>query len=620
MTAAIWTDHSLTRSQLEEEERILSAYLREERREASKLSRWYFYNHVLWPETAAKNFSEEFHRPIVDARQKMGYGEWLWTFFPRFHRKSYLLTIGDIIYDITHDINIRIALVGAREEIVEPWAILIRSAFTKGDHRWKTFQETYPELMIEPGDRAISRTMMFAMPRRTIAVADPTFRATYLGAPTGSRADCIHFDDCVEPRNTTTPEMSAKTMKQMWEFLPILERTGKYNQVIGAGTFHAYHDPYQKICAIGSAPEGVDAPEQVKKAKKFTVIIRHALEDPNISCDVCPKHIVDAHPHGRPTMDGHSIAPPVMTREIILDIFNEYKVDPALGETAFWHQMMNVCMSPDAQKIKKEWIIRHPTLSDWPVVKRRVLVIDDASKDFQKIGVGDFSVAKFGSFDDMGRLMKVYGLRSNRWTRNEFIQEIISWCRQANWWPHIVAKEKVSVDAFLKDVEDAFIAAKNPVYVVPVPRGGGSDSLRKADLIVSNLQGPYERREIVCGAGYPKELFERDIYELTNLGQVAHDDAADAERLFFVSEVRITNPQKHAQSLNSGWRPPSMANYGTNVPFVMGNRRAGVLSPLQTALESAGLRSTLAELGFSDYNAIDGQAGPVVMAYEKGNK
>ena len=83
---------------------------------------------------------------------------------------------------------------------------------------------------------------------------------------------------------------------------------------------------------------------------------------------------------------------------------------------------------------------------------------------------------------------------------------------------------------------EKFNDAGHAVVLIPAPRAGLG---KKEDMILSTLQGPYERGEILFGANYPTELFERDRYELMNLGSVAHDDMADVTCLFFHGAVRV---------------------------------------------------------------------------------
>jgi hypothetical protein len=69
--------------------------------------------------------------------------------------------------------------------------------------------------------------------------------------------------------------------------------------------------------------------------------------------------------------------------------------------------------------------------------------------------------------------------------------------------------------------------------------------MKKLDWIVEGLQAPLERGEILFGSQFPKDMFARVRHELTNLGQVAHEDIADALVLFLVKGVRVENPHQH---------------------------------------------------------------------------
>lgn len=247
----------------------------------------------------------------------------------------------------------------------------------------------------------------------------------------------------------------------------------------------------------------------------------------------------------------------------------------------FWHQYMNVCMSPSNRKFQLEWFfsLHQPV---WPVYKRRVLVIDGAEKDFQSAGTGDYMVALFGEFDDTGRLCVTHGLRSRSWTKDEFISKIISWCLGVNWWPSYVVKEKFGTDSFLSDIERAFLKRSKPVFCHAETRASmrEANNVKKFDWIVGCLQGPMERAEIVFGSNFPKAILERCKYELTNLGQVAHDDVADTLALFMVPKVRVKCVDRGPDH-KFGWAPPGLNLYdpehkSTPSPWDLEEMRVGV--------------------------------------------
>lgn len=601
---------------LEHEASVLERTLLEEQRELGKQSFWYFVTKCVYPNSWQQHYSPEFHKDLCWDVQNLQQGHDLWVFVPREHRKSFILTILHSIWMIVRDPNVRILLIGAREETVKPFARLILSAFLKGTPGFESFQKIYWDYVIDGRGRNLQQAFQFTHPLRTETLPDPTFRAAYLGvAGAGWRCDIIHFDDSVERRNVTTPEMSAKTGGQMFDLFPLVDTGSKYRNVIGAGTRWAYHDPYGMI--IGEVVEGTgsdsfaEMQEKVKdQMTTVDVIVRHALEDPNRLCEVCPKHVTDRHPHGHPTMgdEGMPISAPIHTRQTLMERFEKYLKNPQLGESLYWHQYMNVCMAPSAQKFKDFWIDNACVVEvDFVAPKRRILAIDSASKDFAKKGTGDWMVALMGGFDEMGRLLIRHGLRDNRWTKDEFIRQIISYCKGTGWWPHFVVKEKFGEDSFMTDVYNAFLAEMRPVHCLTSVRP--PDVLKKNDFIVDCLQGPMERLEVLWGSRVNPLLIARAKYELTKLGQVAHDDVADCLSLFFVPGVRVERTLQAPRLGQQGWAPPALGLYEPASPFPVSPAALPEVAPppRPTAVQAA-----VHELGMSEVR-WDPPAMPVTI-------
>ena len=463
------------------------------------------------------------------------------------------------------DPDIRILLVGAREETVKPFARTILQAFLPKTPGYETFRQVFPEFVIPQRQyKHVLQTFQFTHPRRSIVLPDPTFRATYLGVTgAGWRCDLMIFDDAVERRNVTTPEQSMKTTQQMLDLLPLVDMGSKYKNIIYLGTRWAYHDPYGRIIGDRLSEQGAeDVADSLLSEfldRNLKVVVRHALEDPNRTCEVCPEHVVRTFPHGHPDFEkGEPILFPVVTRELLEDELAKYRRDPSKGESMWWHQYMNVCQSPDQQRFSADWFVTAQWV-DWPATRKRVLAIDSASKDFQSAGAGDYMVAIFGSFSDDGRLLLRHGLRSNRWTKDEFIRRIVTACEAMGWWPNVIVKEKVGEDAFLADIGRAFRSKYRTPALHPVTRARG---LRKEDFIVQSLQAPSERGEVIFGSAFPADLRERLVYELTNLGQISHDDVADTLALFFQPGIRVLQPARDVDLAGPELKPPSLDSYG----------------------------------------------------------
>jgi len=546
----------MARAIAERELAMLDSALNEELAAWGRESFWGFVTDILFPDTWQQHYTEALHLELADALQNREYGSRKAFFLPRGSRKSYLLTIAYSAWLIIRDPNIRILLVGARKETVGPFNRLLRSIFEPDTPGFERFRACYPEFILQ-GRRSLSQTFQFTVPNRTVAYADPTVRATYIGVTgAGWRCDVLILDDAIERRNVTSPEMSVVTGRKIRDLFPLVDKTGRYNWIDLRGTRWAYHDPYGPI--IGEYHDDVVAlMRDDEKLPPFDTVVRHALEDPNRLCEVCPEHIVKAHPHGHPDLDaGEPIAAPVWTKEMILSEYDTYMTDPALGESEFWHQYMNVCLAPDLQAIKPEWI-RSIDRPNWPAPKRRILALDAADKDNQRLGMGDYTCLLFGEFDDEGRLLITHGFRSNRWTRDEAIRTAISHCRATDWWPHIFVKEKATNDPSFTDWERAFTSQSRYPHIVPATR---PTNVKKYDWCVSAYQAPFERGEILFGSAFPPDLLTRLRHEVINLGQIKNDDMADALALFFYPGVRLAatapNPAQTAP-----WSPPPLCLY-----------------------------------------------------------
>lgn len=596
---------------LTEHETLTAAMLAEEQ-ELGKASFWYFVTEHLFPTTWQKHYSPEFHKDICYALQDLKRGEDLWIFIQREGKKSFIADMAHTIWLIVRDPNIRVLLIGAREETVKPFARIILGAFEKGTPGFERFQEIYHQYVIEGRGRQLKQVFQFTHPLRTIALPDPTFRASYLAVSgAGWRCDVLKFDDPVERRSVNTPEMSAKTSRQIMDLFPLVDTGSQYKNIIGMGTRWSYHDPYGLIIGEQAEDEALaEVAADLVEYPKPQVFIRHAMEDPKRSCEHCPPDVVRRHPHGHPSMADDAVATcyPIHTRESLMQQLGRYRMDPNLGEALFWHQYQNVCMAPSAQKFKKEWFF-DVEIVDWVAPKLRALLLDSASKDFQTANRGDWMVALFVSFDENARMLVRHGIRSNRWTKDEFLRQILSWCKVTGWWPRVVAKEKFGADGsgpFLTDIGQMFASEIRPVHLLAVTRP--PELLKKNDWIVENLQGPFERGEILWGSKVSREIRDRAEYELCNLNQVAHEDVADTLALGMAKGVRPAVVYRPTTA-GAGWEAPQLGLYdpgGVGPPPEFEQT-----SPMKKAAASPLVQVAIADLGFSEVS-WDPKAAPSV--------
>jgi hypothetical protein len=573
------------RADLLREKQLLETTIVEEKRALAKENFWYFLTEVLFPHIWRDHYTDTLHLELCNELQNLQWGEEFWAFLRRKARKSYIINLADSWWRIVKDPNIRILMVGAREETVKPFARVMRSAFVKGAPGFEEFQRVFPDFVFPDSGSHLRQAFQFTVPPRNKVLADPTLRATYLGvAGAGWRCDVLKYDDAVERRNVSHPEMSMKTLMQMMDLYPLLDDTGNYNMTMGAGTRWAYHDPYGYILGEVEGEESNEDALRRLETKKMKVMVRHALEDPERMCEHCPPHIVKAYPHHHPTMEPNGIPCdfPIHDYQSVMDDYDRYSKSPSLGESLFWHQLMNVCLSPKDQKIQKEWFITAP-FPYWPVQKRRVLSIDSADKDLQKEGLGDWMVAIFGEFDDYGRLLLAWGLRSNKWTRKEFQKKVLAWCKLTDWWPNLVVKEKFGdgAGAFLTDLGGMFMEHGHPVHLKVVTRGTRQGNVtKKLDWIIDNVQAPLEGAEVVFGRDFPPEIRRQAEHELTQLGMTKNDDVADTLAMFFIDGVRLKAHQRHAERPTQ-LQPPSLDLYSVGAP------QRGPISPVQTMIQTA---------------------------------
>ena len=515
---------------------------------------WVFLYEVLYAKPDQKrNYSPDFHGPLSYELQHLPAGENLLLCIPREHRKTGLI-MAYCTWLIVRDPDIRIKLVSNKLERAKALARFLREIFLQSCDKYPRFKEIFPDYLISSGQELL-QAQQFTHPLRSTGYIDPTVFATFTGSTgAGGRADVLILDDPWDASTLSTPDQGVKVFQQLTDLFPLVEASsmGRYKNIIGTVTPWRYYDPTAIIMGLSNDPSAESAKELLSEMP-FRVIVRHAKENPNKLCDICPPSVTQHYPHGAPDFTaGQPILAPIFDEAAISQRYKLYTMKPELGEQSFWLQYMCVYRSQSQDKFADEWFIRLDR-SSWSDCKRRILVVDDASKDFQQLGRGDYSVAKFGEFDSEGRLLKVYALRSNKWTREQFINEILAWCQATRWWPQFAVKEKVGVDNFLVDIQRAFNSFGHPLVCVPAQRAGLG---RKNDYIVGTLQGPYERREVLFGNLYPPTLYERDKYELMNLGSVAHDDMADADCLFFVEHVRVARGADYIRSRNSDWIPP----------------------------------------------------------------
>ncbi len=540
---------------LEREVELFEEAYRLELAEAGREDFWTFLSEILYasPE-ARRHYLDGFHEPLARKLQKAldepGSNILIQLF--REARKTNLL-IAFIAWLITRDPNIRVQIISLNQDRAKKIAAGIRRIFARGSVAYAKYQAIYPEMVID-GRKELSQAQQFTHPNRTAAYLDPTVFSTHLGGGTGGRCDVQIFDDAWDRQTLgIDPVNGTRVWNDFLIHLPLVEASskGRYKLTFVICTPWTFFDP---AAVIRGERGGVDLKQAQGEDRPWKMIIRHGKEHPTQRCTTCPPDAVDFFPHNEPSWTlGTCPLAPIITDDDLEAKRKLAMLKPEEGEQFFMLQYMVVYWNPDAAKFKEDWFRYHYPDVSWPVVAFRTIVLDDASKDFQVLGRGDYCCAIFGDWDDYGRLIARYGLHSNEWTEQAFLTQIVNYCELHKWYPDVVAKEKVSNDPFLSHLMKAFQDKALPIpHVIPLPRVGKGT---KPDWIVSSLAAPLEAGRIVRGSQFPLELWEMFKFQTTRLGAALHDDIPDTFGLFFAKEVVYNGIGRRSHNQQSNWRP-----------------------------------------------------------------
>lgn len=537
---------------------LLEEKVAEEYRQLGKDDLWFFATEVLFADVALTHYYEPLHRPICEWVGTHTKGARRLLLMPRGHRKTYLVTVAHAIWRIVRDPNVRIILVSALDDTAQQFCQMVKRQFQYNEQ----FLAVYPEFRVRR-DQQFGRTYDFTHPLRSdnANLIDPTFRSFYLGAPVaGRRCDILIADDPIEKKHVTTPEQADKALKDFNDLIPIVDKTGQYNQMFVVGTRWAYNDIYG---AMLGEDRGIEASADVKINTAFDSMVRHCLEDAN------------GKPVDNPVTEGSPILPTVWTRELLLQELDQYRTDPKRGEEDWWKQYMNVCISPAGRKFEEEyfntWL---PSLPGGVVFS--FFACDSANKDEQILMRGDFTVVYSCHFDAYGHLYLTDAIRSDRMKGRELIEELIAMHQRCKREHGIsittFVKEKVGEDTFFGWIQAEFNRARLPMHTRPINvRGEG----RKYVRIIEALQHPAMGRQIHFVQSFPAKVHTVIVDEAIHLGQWSHDDAIDALSLAFHPDIRI-KPRQHS---TYAWKTPISArpkqlSTAETVPAAAGSRTA----------------------------------------------
>ncbi len=535
---------------------LAESHLHDQVRELALKDLWFFATEVLFADSSAIHYYEPLHRPICEWVGTDEKGARKLLLMPRGHRKTYLVTIAHAVWRIVRDPNVRIILVSALDDTAQHFAQMVKRQFQYNEQ----FLTYFPEFRVSRNQQ-FGRTYDFTHPLRsdTANLIDPTFRSFYLGAPVaGRRCDLLIADDPIEKKHVTTPEQADKSLKDFNDLIPIVDKTGKYNQMFVVGTRWSFNDIYG---AMLGEDRGDDVDSSLAVSVAFESKVRHCLED------------ADGNPVNNPHTEGTPILPNVWSRETLLQELEQYKMDAKRGEEDWWKQYMNVCISPAGRKFEEEyfdtWI---PSLPGGVVFS--FFAADSASKDEQILMRGDYTVCYAAHFDAYGHLYLTDGFRSDRMKGRDFIERLIS-MNQRGKTDHGLSitnfvKEKVGEDTFFGWVRSEFNRAQLPLTIFPVKvRGQG----RKYVRIVEALQHPAMARQIHFVDGFPKDLHKVIVDEAVHLGQWSHDDAIDALSLAFHPDIRRSPRTTKSQEWKTPYtaRPQQLSTPSNNLTAMIRN-------------------------------------------------
>jgi hypothetical protein len=528
---------------------------------------WFLINEVLWATPypgmeiteAQFHYQEDLHKPLAEmVTSKAAPGCRKLVLMPRLHRKSYVMTVAHVVWRILNDPNIRILIVSALDSSAKRFLGVIKRIFQYNEGIKKYFPEFHVDPSVQFGDQT-----EFTHPLRTKKdLLDPTVRATYMGAPLASgRCDILICDDPIEKKHVTTIEQADKAIYFFNDLIPIVDKNPRYDMIFVIGTRWAFNDLYG---ALLGENRGDEAQAEVSSTTAYEKYVRHCLENAA----------------GEPDFDnGKPIFHKVFTRASLLQMLEDYKIDPKKGEEDWWKQMMNVCQSPKGRKFEEQWfnniwVDRLPSNIVWSGI-----AIDSATKDEQIVMTGDFTATLVGHFDAYGHLYLTWGMNRDDLKSPELMNQLVVAATAIPGTTPVtnIVKEKVGEEMFFGMVRSWFTQHQLPCTTYPCTvRGQGKKVVR----ITEALQAPFMARQIHFVQGFPMSIFNIIRDQLMHIGQWAHDDLADALSLFFHKDVRVRPAGFGAQTWevrNTRLQQPSarttnpMARWKTGMPHVAGS-------------------------------------------------
>jgi hypothetical protein len=476
----------------------------------------------LWPDVAARHYQESFHLPLTEWLDSTPKGGKKALIVARECRKTMMMHVAQAVRRIVNDPNIRIMAMTRYLDTAEKMCGLVKDQFQKNQN----FRRLFPEFAIN--EAKFGKVDEFTHPLRTaMGLLDPTYYATYLGAPLISRrCDILIMDDIVDEDDFKTPEGAVTAMDKFTETIPLVESSSDYNIRFFLGTPKSFNDPAAAICG-----KAATSGETQTASTGYEVRRIPALIDANGDADL----------NGEPTF------PLVHNKKALNDTLELCRLNPKKGEGYFFREYLVEVQAPSERKFDPDWLDRAwvPRLPS--NIVRSGIALDSATKDEQILFQGDFTVLLVGHFDAYGHLYLTDAARSNGWKSTDLKRELVGMSQRGKGINNVL-KEKVGEGGPFGQIREWFEVARLPLSTYPlVVRGKGKKMVR----IVEMLQPPFQAGHIHFVEGFPRDVFQVIKDELVHLGMWSHDDAADALSLFFHPDFRI---RTHTAS-PAPWKP-----------------------------------------------------------------
>lgn len=385
--------------------------------------------------------------------------------WPRGHLKSTLITVGDSLYEIAKNPNIRIFIGNAVLSNAKSFLREIKGHLERnqklisivGEQKNKDEKWTETEIIVKG---------------RTKNLKEPTIQVAGVGQSLVSQHyDLMILDDLVNTENVNTPELIQKTIEWYKMALSLLEPNGK---LIIIGTRYHFADLYGYLL------------------KKYQ-------DDPRWHIEV----------HQIYGEDGEPIFPEKFNHQYIQELRGDQ------GSFIFSCQYLNNPVDDESSKFKKSWIrYEQPQVLEGKQLFTTLSV--DRAYSLQK--TADYTGFTVRSVDQEN-YWHIRHARRARMTEGEIINQIFE--LRKHFKVDRVGIEQLAFNSTIKPVLDEEMRRRNEFFDVVELKGKNSK--------VSRIEGLVPRFETgsICFTGEPLEFLDLED-ELLRFPVAEHDDLADS--------------------------------------------------------------------------------------------